>query len=902
MPIARLNHNMKKNITIGILAHVDAGKTTLSEAMLYASGTIRTLGRVDHKDAFLDTYELERSRGITIFSKQAVFQYGDVICTLLDTPGHADFSPEMERTLQVLDMAVLIISAADGVTSQVRLLWNLLKHYKVPTLIFVNKMDQPGMQKDVVYKNIRENLGTGCISFDKTLDDEKMQEELAVCDEELLTLFLDGHVVSESDVKKLIKNRKSFPVIFGSALKMDGVKELMDSIIKYADNNIEKNSDVFSARIYKISRDQQGTRLTHIKIMSGNLKVRDVVRGEKVDQIRLYSGEKYETMQEASAGMIVAVTCLMETKAGEGIGALEGDMVYEVIQPILRATLILPDDVDTVSFYGKLKSLEEEEPMLMSDYHESTGSIEVQVMGEVQKEILKHLIASRFGIEVSFGPGHIVYKETIANTVEGVGHFEPLRHYAEVHLLMEPAEPGSGLSFESNVGSDELAVNWQRLIMTHLREKKHVGVLTGSEITDMKITLIAGRAHEKHTEGGDFRQATYRAVRQGLMMADSVLLEPMYDYRIEIPSENVGRVLNDIQKMNGTVSLPDMENGKSVITGRVPAATLGDYAREISSFSHGEGSLSTTLSGYAPCHNTEEVLAEFDYYPELDQDNPSSFVFCSHGAGTVIPWDEVRNYMHIDTGWTLDDSEKTETDLTRDIDAEALKKLQARSQKNKTDNRSYDEIERDIRASENELKEIFERTYGVVKPRYVESEEDRRQSRSVKRVEESMEAGGPVSLSAKKQAGLNKTSIVERPKEYLLVDGYNVIYASDELKSLALKDLKAARDSLVDILINFQGYRHENVILVFDAYKVHGGKEHMEDHAGLTVIYTKEAETADQYIEKAAHEIGKKYRVTVATSDAIEQVIVMSSGAIRLSARDFWAEIERTSDLIRDHL
>ncbi len=925
---------MNKNITIGILAHVDAGKTTLSEALLYTSGAIRKLGRVDHKDAFLDSYELERSRGITIFSKQAIFQYGDKTFTLLDTPGHADFSPEMERTLQILDMAVLIISAADGVTSQIRLLWKLLDHYNVPAIIFINKMDQPGTDRNKILSELRDNLSPHCIPFysedtsSTLLSSPEIQEELAVCDDELLTAFLDGYEITSKDIIRLINTRKCYPCLFGSALKLEGVKELLDALSDYSLDCVErkeavfaasltdtkKNSEVankeghdsFGARVYKISRDPQGVRLTHIKILSGSLKIRDIIRENKIDQIRLYNGEKFTPLQEATEGMVVAISGLSDTRAGEGLGTLSGEAQPEVIQPILSCSLILPDEVDSISFYKKIKVLEEEEPMLLVSYNESTGEILVQVMGDVQKEILHHLILTRFGIDVKFGPGQIVYKETIADSVEGVGHFEPLRHYAEVHLLLEPTEPGSGISFDNKCSTDELSLNWQRLIMTHLQEKKHVGVLTGSEITDMRITLLTGRAHEKHTEGGDFRQATYRAVRQGLMEAQSVLLEPIFEYRIEVPQENVGRVLADIQKMNGTAGLPDIENGKSVVTGTVPAACLYDYAQELKSYTHGEGVMSTTLSGYAPCHNTQEVLDEKGYYPELDTANPASSVFCSHGAGTIIPWDEVRSHMHLDTGWTREGGVGARTDLIDNIDMEALRKVQAKSTRKATDNRTFDEIERDLRFAENELKDIFERTYGTIKPRYVETEEDRRryaaQEAARLKAESGEEEAKEVTLSAKKQGNKKEERLIERQKEYLLVDGYNVIYASDELKSLAATDLKAARDSLIDTLVNFQGYRRENVILVFDAYRVRGGTEHMEDHAGLTVIYTKEAETADQYIEKAAHEIGKKYRVTVATSDAIEQVIVMSSGAIRLSAKDFWEEIKRTREMIREHL
>jgi small GTP-binding protein len=897
---------MKKYITIGILAHVDAGKTTLSEGFLFTSGAIRKMGRVDHKDTFLDTYELERSRGITIFSKKAVFDYGDTRFTLLDTPGHADFSPEMERTLQILDMAVLIISAADGVTSQIKLLWKLLFHYKVPVLIFVNKMDQPGSDREALLTEIKTSLGSCCVPFDMDTDLPQIQEELAVCDDELLSAFLEGTKVTEDDIRNLIGSRKCFPVLFGSALKMEGVKELLDAISLYATGISEENAPApFAARVYKISRDSGGARLTHLKVLSGSLKVRDLVGEEKIDQIRVYSGEKYEALQEAAKGMVVAVTGLSKTRSGEGLGELKSSSVSEVIQPVLSCTLILPEETDSVSFYKKLKVLEEEEPMLLINLQEPTGKIEVKVMGEVQKEILKYLIKTRFDTDVSFGPGHIIYKETIAGPVEGVGHFEPLRHYAEVHLLLEPAEPGSGIIIDNKCHTDDLALNWQRLILTHIGEKKHVGVLTGSEITDIKITLLTGRAHEKHTEGGDFRQATYRAIRQGLMMADSVLLEPMFDYSIEVPQQNVGRVLSDMQRMNASVSLPEIEGDKAVITGTVPAACLGDYVNEVASYTHGEGSLSTTLSGYAPCHNTEEVLDEYGYYPESDTENPSSSVFCSHGAGTVIAWDEVRNYMHLDTGWTKDGFSGAGTDLTDSIDMEALKKLQARSQKRSAEDRSFTEIQREMRITENELKDIFERTYGTIKPRYVESDADRKRYEAAalnERLGLNKPSDAEITLSAKKQNSKKEAVLAERMKEYLLVDGYNVIYASDSLKNLASHDLKAARDKLVDILINFQGYRREQVILVFDAYRVHGGTEHLEDHAGLKVIYTKEAETADQYIEKAAQEIGKKHRVTVATSDAIEQVIVMSSGAIRLSARDFWLEVERTNEMIRDHL
>jgi len=889
---------MKTNVTIGILAHVDAGKTTLSESLLYLSGKLKKQGRVDHKDSFLDTYELERSRGITIFSKQAIFDYNDIRFNLLDTPGHADFSPEMERTLQVLDIAILIISAPDGVTSQSKILFKLLEHYNIPTVIFVNKTDQPGTDIDSVTASITENFGSSCISFENDMFQNEFAEELAMCDEELLSAFLDGKKITQEDISNLILKRKCFPILFGSALKTDGVQELLDLIsntapgISYAAYDHDKAHEDFGARIYKISRDNAGNRLTHIKVISGCLNVRDSLNGEKVDQIRLYSGDKFETTKTACAGMVCAVTGLTKTKAGEGLGTLEGSNISEILQPILSCTLILPEDINPVPVYRQLKILEEEEPMLQVTSLEETGQIEIQIMGEVQKEILRHMLKTRFDIEAEFGPGHTVYKETIANTVEGVGHFEPLRHYSEVHLLLEPGEPGSGLVFSSDCSTDELALNWQRLILTHLSEKKHRGVLTGSEITDMKITLIAGKAHEKHTEGGDFRQATYRAIRQGLMQADSVLLEPILDYRIELPRESVGRALTDIQMMNGTVGLPDIDGDKSILTGTVPAACLGEYAQELSAYTKGEGHIFTSLSGYGPCHNAEEVIALSGYDPDLDTENPSSSIFCMHGAATVISWDEVEDYMHLDMRKNNRKEYDSITDLTQNLNIDSIRKLN--NKKNIDDTRSFAEKQRDYFATEDELKSIFERTYGTIKPRYtndhsvLSSNSDAKEESTRDLLIEQEKTNKHRNATAAEKAA------AETSKHFLLVDGYNVIYASKDLKELAQHDLKAARDSLIDTLSNFQGYRHEKVLLIFDAYKVPGGKEHIEKQNNLTVIYTKEAETADQYIEKAAHEISKKYRVTVATSDAIEQVIVFSSGAIRMTASEFWEEIENT--------
>ena len=897
---------MKKHLTLGILAHVDAGKTTLSEAMLYLSGAIRNIGRVDHKDTFLDTYELERARGITIFSKQALFEYADTSFTLLDTPGHADFSPEMERTLQVLDLAVLLISAPDGVTGQAKLLWKLLDHYRVPTIIFVNKMDQTIESPDAARKEIlsalQADLHPHVVNIENGINDDETQEELAVCDDDLLARFFEGEKVSSDMVKELIADRKCFPVIFGSALKMEGVKELLEAISSYSLSPSDENTSAdapFGARIFKISRDASGNRLTHIKITGGRLRIRDQIGDEKIDQIRLYSGEKFKAVQEAEAGQVCAVLGLSARRAGEGLGSLEGNTVSEVLAPILSSVLILPEGADPSVVYRQLKTLEEEEPMLLVSYSEETGEIQVQLMGEVQKEILTHLIKTRFDLDVKFGKGNIVYKETITGPVEGVGHFEPLRHYAEVHLLLEPLEPGSGLKFAADCSTDDLSLNWQRLILTHLAEKKHRGVLTGSEITDMKITVIAGKSHVKHTEGGDFRQATYRAVRQGLMMADSVLLEPVLDYRLEVPSEYVGRALTDMQRMNGTVSGPEIEGKLSVITGIVPAACFGDYAGDVASYTKGEGRIFTTLSGYAPCHNPEEVITEKGYDPTLDRSNSPDSVFCMHGAGTVVPWDQVRDHMHVDSGWNPE-TNRIETDLSDNIDMDALKELQKKIRNKGVTERSFAEVEKELRATEGELKEIFERTYGAIKPRTVATSEtydssylEEKEARRDLEIEQA---------KREKYENTNSSKAADAQKEYLLVDGYNVIYASKELSDLAATDLKAARDSLIDTLSNFQGFRKETVILVFDAYRVPGGKEHMDTLGGLTVIYTKEAETADQYIEKAAHEIGRKYKVTVATSDAIEQVIVMSSGALRLSARDLWEEIRRTDELIREKI
>lgn len=878
------------NLAIGILAPVDAGKTTLSEAIMFISGSIRKMGRVDHQDAFLDTFALERKRGITIFSKQACFTAGGRHFTLLDTPGHADFSPEMERTLQVLDAAVLVISAADGVTGQVRVLWSLLGHYRVPTVIFVNKMDQNGMDGRALYDEIIKTLGPQVTVFPEKYDDPQWLENAAVCDENAMEKYLESGKLSQADVSGMFCERKLFPCFFGSALKLDGVKELMDGLVTMV--RCPDYRTGFAARVFKITRDADGVRETWMKITGGNLRVKDTVSrngeaadSEKADQIRVYSGSRYEAVQQAEAGCICAVTGLKATHAGDGLGEEKGG-AEGLLQPILNCRII-PDGVtDPFTIWKDLQMLEEEEPELHSVRNEKTGDIHVRIMGQVQMEMIRYEMQSRFGINVEFGPADIVYRETIAAPVEGVGHFEPLRHYAEVHLMLEPTGPGSGLTFDSDCSADELDRNWQKLVISSLEAKQHAGVLTGSQITDMKITLVAGRASVKHTEGGDFREASWRAVRQGLMMAESVLLEPVLSFRLELPPEGLGRALNDITRMNGTAGAPEISGASAVLNGTIPAACLGNYAAEISSYTRGEGRLFTALKGYEPCHDPEEVIKSFDYIPELDAENPSSSVFCSHGAGTIVPWDMVREYMHVESSWKMGGAGDRDI-AAQEYEVGELQAFRGKQLSNKPDTRTFRERERDRAAEDKELMAIFERTYGPVKPRYTEADEPEFPEESGTET-----ARGPVKPHA---PGKPKTPL----KEYLLVDGYNVLFASEELKGLAQKDLKAARDRLMDILSDFQGSRSEVIILVFDAYRVAGGQERVLKYHNLNVVYTKEAETADQYIEKAAHEMQKKYSVTVATSDNVEQVIVFGSTARRLSARDFWEEIKLHQDRLR---
>ena len=863
-----------KNICVGVVAHVDSGKTTLSENILYRTGHIRSMGRVDHGNTFLDTYGLERQRGITIFSKQARFQLGDKAYTLLDTPGHVDFSAEMERSLQVLDYAVLVVSGSAGVQAHTVTLWKLLERYNVPLFVFVNKMDQVGADREKLMDELRSHLGGSCIDM-LCVD----QEELALGDEHIMEYYLEHGTVLESHIIQMIRERKLVPCYFGSALKDEGVEKLLEAIEAYTDE--PDYGEEFGARVYKITRDNQGNRLTHMKVTGGVLRVKDFIDDEKVDQIRLYSGEKYTTVSEVYPGQVCAVTGLTKTAAGYGIGC-ETNFIEPYLQPVLTYKLILPEGVDTHSFIRSLRELEEEEPELHILWNEQFSEIHARVMGEIEIEILKSLILDRFGIEVEFGSGSIVYKETIENVVEGVGHYEPLKHYAEVHLKLEPGERGSGLQFEVDCNEDKLAKNWQRLVLTHLEEKAHKGVLTGSEITDMKITLIAGKAHLKHTEGGDFRQATYRAIRHGLRRAQSVLLEPVYEFRLEIPQGCVGRALTDIQRMNGRSELPDVEGDMAIITGVGPVATMNDYQRELVAYTGGKGRLYLAVKGYEPCHNQEEIIEKINYDAEGDLDNPTGSVFCAHGAGFVVNWQDVEQYMHIPPVLCRELGDGLTTDGVVDGGFK---------ENNIASAEVYDP---------NELEKIFERTYGPI---------DRSKAIHHNRDYERLEAERERLRRAeerKVEAAIEKyKERHSRPKSeqarYLLVDGYNIIFAWEELKALAETNLDAARTRLMDIMCNYQGYKGYVVIVVFDAYKVQGNKGEVQKYNNIHVIYTKEAETADQYIEKAVHEIGKKYDVTVATSDSLVQMIIWGEGAKRLSAAELEADIRAVSKELRDN-
>lgn len=878
-----------KRFVIGILAHVDAGKTTMSEAILYETGKLKKMGRVDNRDAFLDTFALERARGITIFSKQAVFPFGDTFVTLLDTPGHVDFSAEMERTLQVLDYAVLIVSGADGVQGHTETLWRLLKRYGIPVFLFVNKMDQKGTDQETVLASLKERLDHGIVDFSGVSGNceilgtsDETAEEIATCDEALLEAYLADGSLKTADVRNAIQDRKLFPCFFGSALKLTGVREFLTSLGEFA--SCPDYTKDFGAKVFKISRDETGVRMTHLKITGGTLKIRDSLSPdseEKINQIRLYSGSKFEMLKEAEPGMVVAVTGISDTKPGQVFGSAS-DSVLPLLEPVLTYRILLPFGTDSHTMLRHMRMLEEEDPQLHIVWNEALGEIQAQVMGDVQMEILKSQVQERFGVEIGFGEGNIVYKETIAKTVEGVGHFEPLRHYAEVHLLMEPGEPGSGLVFEADCSEDMLDKNWQRLILTHLEEKRLRGILTGSEITDIKITLIAGRAHQKHTEGGDFRQATYRAVRQGLCEAGCVLLEPYYAFRLEVPSENLGRAMADLDRMQGEFSAPEQDGSMALLTGTAPVSTMRNYQRDVISYTKGRGRLTLSLSGYEPCHNAEEVIAASGYDFDSDLQDPAGSVFCSHGAGFVVPWNEVKQYMHVESPLAKQLAKEQQERELKEAD-ERLKAMAADvAAGSSSDSRGNGGSSLSF-YDDKELQAIFTRTYGEPKRKLV-SDYD---SRTV--------------IRAKNASPVKPVKEKEEPEdEYLLVDGYNIIFAWDELSELAAVNIDAARYKLMDILSNYQGFRKICVIVVFDAYKVPGGVEKVQKYHNIHVVYTKEAETADQYIEKVAIRIGRRYRTTVATSDGVIQLIIRSQGCILWSARDFREEIERVGKLISE--
>lgn len=855
-----------KRLVVGILAHVDAGKTTLSEAMLYHTGELKKLGRVDHRDAFLDTFALERERGITIFSKQAVFSLPHTAVTLLDTPGHVDFSAEMERTLQVLDCAVLVISGTDGVQAHTITLWRLLERYRIPVFLFINKMDLAGADRAALLAALRARLHEGCVDFSADADWDAVQESVAMCQETLLERFLECGVVSREEITEQIAARRVFPCYFGAALRLNGVDALLDGLDRYTAQPVYP--DAFGAQVFKIARDEQGNRLSYLKITGGTLRVRDALSGEadggwqeKVSQLRVYAGAKFRTVEQAEAGMVVAAAGLTHTRPGMGLGRASG-AAAPVLEPVLTYRMVLPEGCDPHTMLPKLRQLEEEDPMLRIVWSEALRELHVQIMGEIQLEILTRLIDERFGVAVRFDEGSIVYKETIAAPVVGIGHFEPLRHYAEVHLLLEPGERGSGLRFGTTCPADTLDGNWQRLILTHLAEKQHLGVLTGSPVTDIRCTLLTGRAHLKHTEGGDFREATYRAVRNGLMQAESVLLEPYYAFRLELPADCVGRAMSDIQRMHGSCDAPETLPGHTVLTGRVPVALLRGYWSEVAAYTKGQGRLSCTPDGFAPCHNTAEVVAAAVYDPERDTENTPDSVFCAHGAGYTVKWNEVKAHAHLDAGIRMD------TDAAGGSAEQPVAARRAPSSG---------------AAEEEDLRALFERTYGPIKDRGFEAfQQSRKQS------------------AAREQLYVTRI----RPDDYLLVDGYNIIFSWDELHDIAAQDINAAREQLINLLSNYQSVRKCRLLVVFDAYRVKGGTGSVEKRHGLDIVYTKEAETADMYIEQASYDLSRKHRVRVATSDGLEQMIILGHGAERLSANELKWEVEQASrhidEVLRD--
>jgi len=895
------------HVVLGILAHVDAGKTTLSEGLLYHTGVINKMGRVDKKDAYLDTDELEKERGITIFSKQAELSIKDRPVSLLDTPGHVDFAPEAERVLSVLDYCVFVISATDGVQAHTETLWKLLERYEVPTFIFVNKMDQPDTDKTAILAELKNKLSPDCEELHTTA----FLETAAAGDEELLETYLETDSLTEEQITAMIRGRKVFPCLFGSALRDEGVEELMEALYAYA--TPKEAGEEFGAKVFKISRDDKDVRLTHVKITSGSLKLkdtitlRDVETGEetnvKVNQIRIYSGEKYKDVTEAESGSIVSIPGLSGTYPGQGIGC-ETDGAASVLTPVLTYAVKYPSTIDSRRMLANLKQLEEEDPQLHVVWDEQVKEIQMQLMGEVQIEILKHQISKRFEIPVEFGTGRIVYRETIESTEEGVGHFEPLRHYAEVHLRLEPGERGSGLTFATDCSEDILSKNWQRLILTHLEERRHKGVLAGFPITDMVITLVTGKAHPKHTEGGDFRQATYRAVRQGLMKAKGVLLEPIFAFTLTLPTAQVGRAMTDLNARFAKFEAPEVAGEESIIRGTAPVATLNGYQTEVLSYTGGLGKLSCRLFGYAPCHNQDEVLEQIGYDPESDMRNPSASVFCTHGAGVIVPWYEVEQHMHlplVSGGKTAGEIEEYEMFLEAE-------KVKAEGKRREEEQRILGITPKDAAMTEKELKEIFEKTYGSIPSKFEEDTLDDSRARGTwngkkkaPKEKTSVPKEKPADYDYDKEAR-HKNKPAPKKDSYLLVDGYNIIFAWPTLKELAENNIEGARNRLKDILCNYQGYTKQSVILVYDAYKTKGHQTEIVSYKNITVVYTREAETADQYIERCAHQMGRKYDVTVATSDGLEQVIIAGAGCKLLSAREFEAEVKRISGEITEHV
>lgn len=851
-----------KNVIIGITAHVDSGKTTLAEAMLYTSGAIRSLGRVDRGNSTLDTNSIERERGITIFSSQAEFTVDDTMFTLLDTPGHVDFSAETERTMQVLDYAVLVISGTDGVQSHTTTLWKLLRKYNIPVFVFVNKMDLIGADKAHLIDRLRKELSDRCVDF--TGDFDNIDEDCATCCEELMEQFIETGSLSKESISAAIENRQIFPCFFGSALKMQGVEEFISVLCRYTSGKAYGES--FGAKVYKISYDAKGSRLTHMKITGGVLKMRDDmsysdqdgnVVNAKVSSIRFYTGEKFRTSESAEAGMVCAVTGLTGTYAGQGIGA-ENDSDEAALEPVMTYRVSLPEDKNVYEALKELRILEDQDPQLHILWNEQNREIHIQLMGAVQTEVLTKLIADKFGFDIQFMDGAVTYRETIRDTVEGVGHYEPLRHYAETHILLEPLPQGSGIVIDTVCPEDELDRNWQRLILTHVKEKTHLGVLTGSPVTDIKMTLVKGKAHLKHTEGGDFRQATYRAIRQGLRMAESVLLEPYYDYELEVPTENVGRAISDLQRMCASFDTPETIGESSVIRGSAPVAEMNSYQADIIAYTHGKGKLSLSLGGYKECHNADEVISSIGYSADNDTENSADSVFCSHGAGYLVKWNEVYDHMHLPL--SLDENEDDEAPEVRKNKAQRF-------------------IEKAV--SDEELMEIFERTYGKI---------NRDPHKAFKKTK-------AVSIDDKK---------VRLPKyegpDYLLVDGYNIIFAWEDLKKIAGDNLDAARGELINRMCNYQGYAGCELILVFDAYRVKGKHREVEKYCNINIVYTKESETADSYIERVSHELSKKHKVRVATSDGLEQMIILGNGAMRISATEFRKRYEAAERSIKEFI